>query len=573
MHRCVSGTTGRIVAFLLSLSCLASSAAAQTIGTFRWRLDPFCNVLTLTVTQVGGMYRLEGYDDQCLADGPRAIAVGLAVPNPIGSIGFGLTVVGAPGGTPSHLDIALTLSTLGGTWRDQGGNSGSLVFNPATAAGSPRPAPAPSVPDGSVTTAKLAPGAVDGSRVQDGSLGAADVNQGEVQVRVAGACPAGQFMRSVNVDGTVACSADGTGTGDITGVAAGTGLSGGGISGDVSLAVAFGGSGAAGTAARSDHTHVGMGDITAVSPGPGLVGGAVSGDASLAVSFAGSGDATTVARSNHTHAIDNGTSTVIGNQAMPANTGFSNTAIGSNAMLNNSTGGGNTAVGADTLAFGSGGANTAMGYWAGRQLSGNYNIAIGAEALKFVSGDLNIAIGRWAGDWTSGGNNNVYIANPGRPGFGSESNRIRIGFDHQAAFIQGIRGVTTGFNDAVPVVIDSQGQLGTVSSSRRFKEDVADLGGLAQGLQRLRPVQFRYTHPFDDGSTPLQYGLIAEEVAEVYPDLVAHSADGSIETVKYHVLPTLLLAEVQRLERERAAHAAEIAELRALVRELLGTRP
>ena len=78
-------------------------------------------------------------------------------------------------------------------------------------------------------------------------------------------------------------------------------------------------------------------------------------------------------------------------------------------------------------------------------------------------------------------------------------------------------------------------------------------------------MQFRYRQPFTDGSMPIQYGLIAEEVAEVYPELVAHSADGSIETVKYHVLPTLLVAEVQRLERERAALARELAELRALV--------
>jgi hypothetical protein len=352
-------------------------------------VSPFCNVVTLTVTQVGGMYRLEGYDDQCSGSGPRAAAVGLAVPNPEGSIGFGLTVVGAPGGTPSHLDIALNLATLGGSWRDQGGNAGSLVFNPA-----------------------------------------------EVQVRVAGACPAGQFMRSVNADGTVQCSADGTGTGDITGVSAGTGLSGGGTSGEVALAVAFGGSGAAATAARSDHAHVGMGDITAVNPGAGLTGGAAAGDATLAVRFAGSGDATTAARSNHTHQTGNSTSTAIGNLAMSVNTGSSNTGIGSSSLFSNTSGGGNTAVGADSLrTLNGGGGNTAIGYWAGRYVQGNFNIAIGAEALQSIDGDNNIAIGRWAGDWTSGAShNNVYLANPGRPGLWQQSNRIRIGFDHQATF-------------------------------------------------------------------------------------------------------------------------------------------
>ena len=82
-------------------------------------------------------------------------------------------------------------------------------------------------------------------------------------------------------------------------------------------------------------------------------------------------------------------------------------------------------------------------------------------------------------------------------------------------FAAGIRGVTTGNNDAVPVVIDSNGQLGTVNSSRRFKEDIRDMGDASIGLLRLRPVTFRYRKPFADGSRPIQYGLIAEEVEDI----------------------------------------------------------
>jgi len=100
------------------------------------------------------------------------------------------------------------------------------------------------------------------------------------------------------------------------------------------------------------------------------------------------------------------------------------------------------------------------------------------------------------------------------------------------------------------VVIDSNGQLGTTSSSRRFKEDIEDMGAASRDLMRLRPVTYRYKQPFADGSKPIQYGLIAEEVAEVYPDLVAHSADGQIETVKYQVLDSMLLNEVQRQQAE-----------------------
>jgi hypothetical protein len=117
-------------------------------------------------------------------------------------------------------------------------------------------------------------------------------------------------------------------------------------------------------------------------------------------------------------------------------------------------------------------------------------------------------------------------------------------------FPNGVRGVTTGSGDAVNVVIDSNGQLGTISSSRRFKEDIHDMGDASRGLMRLRPVTFRYKKPFDDGSKPIQYGLIAEEVAEVYPDLVAHSADGQIETVKYQVVEAMLLNEVQQQQAD-----------------------
>jgi hypothetical protein len=107
-------------------------------------------------------------------------------------------------------------------------------------------------------------------------------------------------------------------------------------------------------------------------------------------------------------------------------------------------------------------------------------------------------------------------------------------------------------------VIDSSGQLGTVNSSRRFKEDIREMGDASRGLMRLRPVTFRYRKPFADGSEPIQYGLIAEEVAEIYPDLVAHSANGQIETVKYQVLDAMLLNEVQRQQKEISTQREQI---------------
>jgi hypothetical protein len=129
--------------------------------------------------------------------------------------------------------------------------------------------------------------------------------------------------------------------------------------------------------------------------------------------------------------------------------------------------------------------------------------------------------------------------------------------------VAGVAGATVS---GVPVLINTAtGQLGVASSSRRYKEDIQDMGDASNGLMRLRPVTFRYQKPFADGSKPIQYGLIAEEVAEVYPDLVAHSADGQIETVKYQVLDSMLLNEVQRLNKENQALQERLSRLEAVM--------
>ncbi|MBI4419467.1 MAG: tail fiber domain-containing protein [Gemmatimonadetes bacterium] len=112
------------------------------------------------------------------------------------------------------------------------------------------------------------------------------------------------------------------------------------------------------------------------------------------------------------------------------------------------------------------------------------------------------------------------------------------------------------------VLIASDGQLGTVSSSRRVKEDIRDMGESSRRLLQLRPVRFRYIQASADGAKPLQYGLIAEEVAEVYPELVTYDATGEPTAVMYHVLPALLLNELQRQERELAALRQVVEDLR-----------
>lgn len=103
-----------------------SVGSTQPLGTYRWQLQPYCNIVTLAVVQQGGQYQLDGQDDQCGAT-VRASVVGLAYPNPDGSIGFGLTIVTAPGATPVHVNAAIAIASLSGSWRDSAGNTGTFV--------------------------------------------------------------------------------------------------------------------------------------------------------------------------------------------------------------------------------------------------------------------------------------------------------------------------------------------------------------------------------------------------------------------------------------------------------------
>jgi hypothetical protein len=261
-----------------------------------------------------------------------------------------------------------------------------------------------------------------------------------------------------------------------------------------------------------------------------------------------------------------------GHQALAGNTvGSGNSAVGDSALINNSEGVGNSALGASTL-FGNttGTNNTAAGDQAlfGNNVGFN-NTAVGKGTLfNNSSGSGNTAVGFNAGQNATTGNDNIYLNNPG---VAAESGTIRIGTSgtQTKAFMAGISGVTTG-GVAVTVVVDGDGQLGTISSSRRFKGDVRDMAEASSGLLQLRPVTFRYRESSGDGSRPLQYGLIAEEVAEVYPELVQYSTSGKPQTVLYRVLSSLLLNEVQKQHRQIQAQEVQILELSARLERLEG---
>jgi len=271
----------------------------------------------------------------------------------------------------------------------------------------------------------------------------------------------------------------------------------------------------------------------------------------------------------------------LGASALLHNTdGSFNVAVGDNALRGNTLGETNTAVGSHSLASNTtGNSNTALGYSAGHGIStGSNNIVIGNQASpRLGTGSQNVAIGDFAGALASNQNFNIFLGynagaavdgsnniEIGNQGAGSDSGVIRLGdiHVHTSAYIAGVLGVTTG-GSAVPVVIDGNGQLGTVSSSRRYKEDIHDMADASDALMRLRPVTYRYKQPRADGSKPLEFGLIAEEVDEVYPELVARNNTGQIETVQYYKLDAMLLNELQKQRRTIEALEARLATLEA----------
>lgn len=176
--------------------------------------------------------------------------------------------------------------------------------------------------------------------------------------------------------------------------------------------------------------------------------------------------------------------------------------------------------------------------------TGAQNVALGAAAFNHGNGSNNICIGYAAGIGYMGTESNNIVIGAVVGGTTGENDVIRIGATSTKCFISGIVGVTTDINDAIPVLIDSAGQLGTVSSSRKTKDNIVDMEDESSGIMNLRPVVFNFKK---DASKSKQYGLIAEEVETHMPRLVVFDKNGEPETVKYHELPVLLLNEMQKM--------------------------
>ena len=297
--------------------------------------------------------------------------------------------------------------------------------------------------------------------------------------------------------------------------------------------------------------------------------------------------------------------TVLGDDALLNNTtGFENTAVGFNALLSNTTGLQNTAIGfsallSNTDGFGNtgtglnplhdntiGNANTANGANAlYHNTSGDNNTAIGFIALLANTtgfdntangnnalllnrtGSDNIALGASAGQNLTTGSHNIYIGNLG--GTNDESRKIRIGTvgGQNATFIAGISGGTVP--DGVGVIVGSNGKLGTVVSSARFKDEIKPMDKASEAILALKPVTFNYKKELDPDGIP-QFGLVAEDVEKVNPALVARDNQGKPYTVRYEAVNAMLLNEflkehgkVEKLEATVVRQQKQIEALTA----------
>lgn len=240
--------------------------------------------------------------------------------------------------------------------------------------------------------------------------------------------------------------------------------------------------------------------------------------------------------------------------------GYHNTAYGSAALFNVTKSFYNTAVGSYALYSTIGGSNTGIGYQSlYYNISGNNNTASGFQALWNSIGNNNTAVGYQAGYKLSNGSDNVYLGNAGAA---TESKTMRLGGVQTRAFIAGVaKSALSGST----VVIQPSGRLGVVASSARYKKDIADMGEQSRKLFALRPVSFQYK---EDDTGQRQYGLIAEEVAKIYPELVVRDEDGTVESVQYHELIPMLLNELQRQQRTLQQLEAENRSLRAAMTDM-----
>lgn len=244
-----------------------------------------------------------------------------------------------------------------------------------------------------------------------------------------------------------------------------------------------------------------------------------------------------------------------------------NTSLGYNALQNLNLGVGNLALGTVSMNTADGSFNTCLGVLTGYNLDVNsvQNVLVGYNAGNGLGATgagavNNIAIGYDAGIfWLEDESNNICIGN-----FGNrfQSNTILLGTNstHTSTFVAGIQGVTV---TGTAVLVSSSDQLGVAVSSRKYKENIEDMGDISKDILNLRPVTFTLK---DHEDKTTQYGLIAEEVAEVFSGLVVYDKENQPQTVKYHELPALLLNELQKSIKHISSLENRISKLEDIIR-------
>ena len=260
------------------------------------------------------------------------------------------------------------------------------------------------------------------------------------------------------------------------------------------------------------------------------------------------------------HNISGGGNTAIGYQALVNNTGDSNTAVGNDSLVNNTSATGNTAIGTDALASTTIGAyNTATGFDALFNNTGFSNTANGASALNSNTGNANTAMGAGALLNNTTGFSNIALGFDAGINVGTADHVICIGADGQnvsnSCYIGQIFGATSSAGTAV--FINSDGKLGTTTSSRRFKEEIKPMERASEALFALKPVTFRYKKEIDSVRTS-QFGLVAEDVEKVNPDLVVRDKEGKPYSVRYEQINAMLLNEFLKEHRKNEEQEATI---------------
>ncbi len=343
------------------LAGIGGPALAQPVGTFRWQLQPFCNVVTVAITQNGAVYRLEGTDDQCGNGADAASVTGTAFPNADGSIGLGLNIVTTPGGRPVHVEAEISLGTFSGTWRDSVGSSGTFALTPGAGnGGTARPLPSTGGSLPAAIVLRQDGGFVAGGAPNVGTIPASGAGVRSMWYPGKAAFRAGRVTTAAWDDANIGTASAAFGTNTLA-------------SGPNSLAV---GSSTLASASGS----VAMGSTTTASGTNSLaIGSSTLASASGSVAM---GSSTTASVAN---AVAMGSSTTASASSAVA-LGSSTTASGSNSL----------ALGSSTIA----GASNSLAGGSASQATGGVSLAFGDNVR--ADGTGSVALGSFAAAIASG---------------------------------------------------------------------------------------------------------------------------------------------------------------------------